>query len=144
MQDLAKEHHVQLETDLDPAIRTVSMDPRIIHQCLSNLVSNAIDACLFDENVNKQWQVSIRTVLGKDRRIHFIVADNGAGMNDEVKAKLFTSFFSTKGHRGTGLGLLVTRKSVEAHGGTVNVASTEGEGTTLEVVFPSTDAEIES
>jgi two-component system NtrC family sensor kinase len=143
MQGLAKEHQVKMEMDLDPAIQTVSMDPRIIHQCLSNLVSNAIDACLFDENVIKQWQVSIRTILGRDRRIHFIVADNGAGMNDEVKAKLFTSFFSTKGHRGTGLGLLVTRKSVEAHGGTVNVTSTEGKGTTFDVALPYRDAEIE-
>jgi two-component system NtrC family sensor kinase len=140
MQDLAKGHHVRLETDLDPAIASVCMDPIIIHQCLSNLVSNAIDACLFDENVNKSWYVSIKTVLEDNHTIRFIVTDNGAGMKAEVKSKLFTSFFSTKGHRGTGLGLLVTRKSVEAHNGRIDVSSSEGEGTIFTITLPFSDA----
>jgi signal transduction histidine kinase len=136
MQDLAKEHQVELNTDLDTAIGAVCMDPKIIHQCLSNLVSNAIDACLFDENVEKQWCVTIKTHRDGGRNILFSVIDNGAGMNEAVKSKLFTSFFSTKGHRGTGLGLLVTRKSVEAHGGTIDVISEEGKGTTFVVKLP--------
>jgi signal transduction histidine kinase len=57
-------------------------------------------------------------------------------MADEVKAKLFTSFFSTKGHQGTGLGLMVTRKLVEEHGGTVEVRSTLGQGTTFTMRLP--------
>ena len=136
MQDLAEAHQVRIETHLDSAIQTVCMDPRIIHQCLSNLVSNAIDACLFDENMDKQWYVAVTTVLDDDHHIRFLVADNGAGMTDEVQSKLFTSFFSTKGHRGTGIGLLVARKSVEAHGGTIAVFSTQGKGTTFTVKMP--------
>jgi signal transduction histidine kinase len=54
-------------------------------------------------------------------------------MDEEVIKKLFTSFFSTKGHRGTGLGLMVTRKLIEEHSGTIDVKSKPGKGTTVSV-----------
>jgi signal transduction histidine kinase len=69
--------------------------------------------------------------------IRFDVKDNGCGMSEEVRAKLFSSFFSTKGVKGTGLGLLVTAKLVEEHKGSIDVASTEGEGTTFSIRFPA-------
>ena len=53
-----------------------------------------------------------------------------------MRKKLFTSFFSTKGHRGTGLGLLVTRKAVEEHRGTIEVISEEGQGTVFTLRLP--------
>jgi PAS domain S-box-containing protein len=136
MSELAVEQQIDLTTRLDPAINTVVMDPRALHQCLANLISNAIDACLFDENMDKQWQVHIRTALESDNRIRIDVSDNGTGMSKGVQAKLFTSFFSTKGHRGTGLGLLVTHKSVEENGGTIEVTSEKGVGTTFTLHLP--------
>ncbi len=135
MQARAEEYQVELITDLSPNIGTVSMDPHTIHQCLTNLVSNAIDACLFDEGTTKHWRVSVQSIC-EVTNICIIVRDNGAGMSDEVQAKLFTSFFSTKGHRGTGLGLLVTRKSVEEHGGTIDMRSEEGKGTVFTLQLP--------
>jgi signal transduction histidine kinase len=57
-------------------------------------------------------------------------------MDQEVLQKLFTSFFSTKGHRGTGLGLMVTRKLIEEHQGRIEVASQLGQGTTFTVRLP--------
>jgi signal transduction histidine kinase len=57
-------------------------------------------------------------------------------MDEEVIKKLFTSFFSTKGHRGTGLGLMVTRKLIEEHRGTIDVESEPGKGTTVIVRLP--------
>jgi signal transduction histidine kinase len=57
-------------------------------------------------------------------------------MDQEVIKKLFTSFFSTKGHRGTGLGLMVTRKLIEEHNGTIDVKSEPGRGTTVIVRMP--------
>ena len=57
-------------------------------------------------------------------------------MDQEVVQKLFTSFFSTKGHRGTGLGLMVTRKLIEEHQGRIEVASQLGRGTTFIVRLP--------
>jgi len=76
------------------------------------------------------------TTLEDDNSIRFDVSDNGVGMSNEVRERLFTSFFSTKGHRGTGLGLMVTRKLVEEHGGRVDVISALGKGTTFTIHLP--------
>jgi signal transduction histidine kinase len=57
-------------------------------------------------------------------------------MSEDVLQKLFTSFFSTKGHRGTGLGLMVTRKRIEEHQGKIEVTSGLDEGTTFTVRLP--------
>ena len=136
MQDLATQHKIKIVLELDPRIGWVSIDPRTLHQCLTNLMSNAIDACLFDEAIDKQWKVIVRTRRSKPEEICFSVSDNGTGMDDEVKKKLFTSFFSTKGHRGTGLGLLVTRKLVEEHDGEIEVESEPGNGTIFNIRMP--------
>ncbi len=132
----AKENEIAVATDLDPGIGEEVMDPRTIHTALLNLASNAVDACIFDENTDKQWQVLLTTKREPDGLIRFTVSDNGSGMSQEVRQKLFTSFFSTKGHRGTGLGLLVTRKLIEEHGGTIDVDSAPGQGTVFTVRLP--------
>jgi signal transduction histidine kinase len=122
--------------EFDDAIGEVVMDPDTIHEALLNLMSNAVDACLFDENMNKNWQVGLKTAKETGNIIRFEVCDNGAGMDKEVLKKLFTSFFSTKGHRGTGLGLMVTRKLIEEHNGAIDVNSRAGEGTVFTVRLP--------
>ena len=112
------------------------MDPRAIHRALLNLVSNAIDACIFHEDVNKNWQIHIKTANEKGNIIRFEVQDNGCGMSQETRDNLFNSSFSTKGDRGTGLGLAVTRKLVEEHKGMIDVASQLGKGTTFTIRLP--------
>ena len=136
VQDYAEKHRVEILLDLDAGIGAVSIDPRTLHQCLTNLISNAIDACLFDENTDKNWQVRVCTKQDANDRICLSVSDNGTGIAPEIKNKLFSSFFSTKGHRGTGLGLLVTQKLVEEHGGTIELASELGKGTTFTIQLP--------
>ena len=136
LQDKALENKVEIITQFDGAIGEVSMDPDIIHESLLNLMSNAVDACLFDENMDKTWQVGLKTTQEEGNIIKFEVSDNGAGMDKEVLKQLFTSFFSTKGHRGTGLGLMVTRKLIEEHGGTITVNSRLGEGTVFTIRLP--------
>jgi PAS domain S-box-containing protein len=136
MQSRADEHQIHLITELDLSIGSVIMDPHTIHQCLSNLISNAIDACLFDQDTSKQWRVIIQSALEDTRHIRINIIDNGMGMSEAVHKKLFTSFFSTKGHRGTGLGLLVTRKAVLEHGGVIEVESEQGLGTTFTLQLP--------
>ena len=100
-----------------------------------NLISNAIDACVYDEDTSKAWEVKVKSKLETDtdseENIVFEISDNGCGMTDEVKAKLFTKFFSTKAGRGTGLGLLITEKIVQEHGGEISVESEVGQGTTF-------------
>lgn len=136
MQNLAAENQVALVTELDPSIGSVVMDPHTIHQCLTNLISNAIDACLFDQDMSKKWRITVQSACQDGKFIRISVCDNGTGMSPAVRKKLFTSFFSTKGHRGTGLGLLVTRKAVEEHGGTIEVTSEEGRGTAFTLWLP--------
>jgi signal transduction histidine kinase len=136
MDELAQEQQIRMTRQLDPSIGTVVIDPRALHQCLANLVSNAVDACLFDENTNKQWRVHIESTLEAHNLIRIDVSDNGAGMSKAVQDKIFSSFFTTKGHRGTGLGLLVTQKSVEENGGTIQVTSETGVGTTFTLQWP--------
>jgi signal transduction histidine kinase len=64
------------------------------------------------------------------------VADNGCGMDYEVKRKVFTTFFTTKGLGGSGIGLLMTKKIVHEHGGTINLKSKPGKGTTFSIRLP--------
>ncbi|MCJ7540117.1 MAG: ATP-binding protein, partial [Desulfobacterales bacterium] len=136
VQDKAQENSVKIITEFDNTIGEVSMDPNTIHEVLLNLMSNAVDACLFDENMDKKWQVRLVTTKEKGNLIKFDVIDNGAGMDEDVTKKLFTSFFSTKGHRGTGLGLMVTRKLIEEHEGDISVDSQPGKGTTFSFYLP--------
>ncbi len=134
---VARDHDVTMVKQFSDQIVPVVMDPRTVHRCLMNLVTNAIDACIFDPDVDKDHQVAVATEREDTGTIRFDVTDNGCGMSEEVRAKLFSSFFSTKGVKGTGLGLLVTAKLVEEHKGTIDVTSTEGEGTTFSVRFPA-------
>ncbi len=136
LQDKARQNNVKLVKDFDDAIGEVLMDPNSVHEVLLNLMSNAVDACLFDEDTSKNFRVDLKTALEKDNVIRFEISDNGVGMDEEVIQKLFTSFFSTKGHRGTGLGLMVTRKLIEEHNGTINVNSKPGNGSTVIVRIP--------
>ena len=134
--DLAKkEYKVKLFKDLDPSIDQCYMDPTGTHRCLLNLVTNAVDACTLESDEDKDFAIVIRTRKEEDV-IRFDVIDNGSGMTEEVQEKLFERFFSTKGPKGTGLGLLVTRKIVDEQGGTISFESAPGEGTTFTIRFP--------
>ncbi len=139
IEESAKEYDIEIIKGFDQSMGEVLLDPKGIHRCLLNLVSNARDACIFDSNEEKKWVVQVRTILENDGTVRFEVSDNGCGMDEEVKKKLFTSFFSTKGGRGTGLGLLNTQKIVQEHGGTITVNSQPGKGSTFTIRLPYRD-----
>jgi signal transduction histidine kinase len=135
----AGEHDVEIILDLDPSLQKVVLDPRGIQRCLQTLVSNAIDACIFDASEGKRWMVHVRTMREDNRMIGFEVSDNGCGMDEEIKGHLFRSFFTTKEGRGTGLGLLNTQKIVKQHGGTIVIDSEPGKGSTFTIRLPFRD-----
>lgn len=125
---------ISLVADLQENIPSAYMDEQGIHTCLTNLVSNALDACEISDKSGRQVTIASRN---RDGLLTFEVSDDGTGMDYEVKKNVFTSFFSTKGSdRGTGLGLLTTRKIVQQHGGTVSFESTEGVGSLFRLEFP--------
>ncbi|NVM22949.1 MAG: response regulator [Desulfobacterales bacterium] len=137
LKNYAKVHRVELKKILDPNLKDAYLDKDGIHRVLLNLVSNAIDACIYDTAASKAWEVTVETRLETDddpgETILFKVTDNGCGMTDQVKAKLFTRFFSTKAGRGTGLGILNTQKIIHEHGGKISVKSKAGQGSTFSV-----------
>jgi signal transduction histidine kinase len=111
-------------------IRPANMDREDMLTCLENLVSNALDACRVSDE--EDHTVSIK-VDEKDDVVIYEVADNGCGMDYEVKKKVFTTFFTTKGMGGTGLGLLVTKKIIQEHGGKISVDSAPGKGSVFRI-----------
>ncbi len=124
---------VQVTFEPDRTLEPVEVDPTGIRRSVLNLAMNAVDAC-----ANKGGSVTVATESPRDGFVRVMVRDTGCGMSDETRAKLFTMFFSTKRSKGTGLGLPVSKKIVEEHGGRIEVASQEGEGTTFTVCLPPT------
>ena len=136
MESKAKENDVTLIRSLDKEIGEVYLDPKGIHGSLLNLVSNAIDACIFDPDTEKDWQVKVEAHADREGGVIYDVVDNGCGMDQEVKDRIFTEFFSTKGNRGTGLGLLVSQKIIHEHKGSMDVESQPGKGTRFSIRLP--------
>jgi signal transduction histidine kinase len=131
--DSANQAGIKLIPRLDSNLVPASLDPDGIHTCLTNLVSNALDACVMSEKKNPQIVLSTRQ---ENDTLIFEVSDNGMGMDYNIKQKLFTTFFTTKGGGGTGLGLLTTRKIVQEHGGAIDFESEEGKGSVFRLCFP--------
>ena len=130
--EIAAKSGIELRPEFNDNIRPAPLDKKGIHTCLTNLVSNAMDACLMSER--RGSLVNIK-VLEKGNKLTFEVSDNGSGIDYEIKKKIFTTFFTTKGGAGTGLGLLTTRKIVEEHGGKITVISEKGKGANFKIEF---------
>ncbi|MFW5864009.1 MAG: ATP-binding protein [bacterium] len=132
--DTAVERGVALLPETQRSIPNIPLDYDRMYDALLNLISNAIDAIPLDK---KDGLVLIKTRLSDDQRYIFVdIIDNGMGIDHETQGKIFNLFFSTKGGKGTGIGLSVTRKVIEKHGGRIDVESEEGKGTTFTLRMP--------
>ncbi len=130
--DLAQQHHIELVAEANE-VSPAYLDPEGIHDCLANLISNAIDACRMSEK--EACRVAIRC-MEENGSLVFEVEDTGCGMDYETKQRVFTTFFTTKGEGGTGIGLLTTRRIVQEHGGAITMESTPGKGSIFRLIFP--------
>jgi signal transduction histidine kinase len=114
---------------------TLMFDPEALHRSILNVITNAIDAC--DET--EEGRVIVTARYDDEAKIaQIVVEDNGGGIAPDDIETIFTVFVSRKGGRGTGLGLSVTRKILEEHGGQVRVESTLGKGSRFTLELPAT------
>jgi signal transduction histidine kinase/pSer/pThr/pTyr-binding forkhead associated (FHA) protein len=113
---------------------TLMFDPEALHRAILNVVTNALDACEEREDgrviVSSRYDEALKIA-------HIVVEDNGAGIAPDDLEAIFTVFISRKGGRGTGLGLPVTRKILEEHGGQIHVDSTVGQGSRFTLELPA-------
>jgi len=122
---------IKISKTVESNVKSISADPRLLHQVMMNLITNASDALSGREN----RKISIR-VLKHDGLIAIIVEDNGCGMSKEAQANLFKPFFTTK-NRGTGLGLMITLKMVTLMKGNMEIKSVKDKGTRVTVILPA-------
>ena len=133
MEEAFQEKGIRLEDRLDPNLPPVQADPNQMEQVLLNLFKNALEAT--------EDQGAIRVSSGvEDGEVWFAVQDTGKGMSEDVQAKIFHPFYTTK-HKGTGLGLAVINKIVTDHHGTITVDSVAGSGSTFTVRLPKNGAD---
>ncbi len=100
-----------------------------LRELLTNLIMNGVDA------MPGGGTLSIRSMQKEDKVI-LEVSDTGTGMSEEVRRRCFEPFFSTKGERGTGLGLAMVYGIIKRHNGTIEIESELGKGTTFRVILP--------
>lgn len=124
---------VEARLDCPVALPRVLADPVQLYQALLNLVVNAIDA--MEGNPPESPRTLAIAAEGEDGGVRIRVTDSGHGADDETLARMAQTFHTTKA-RGTGLGLLVTRSLVEAHGGRLDVARNAGRGLTFTIHLP--------
>jgi PAS domain S-box-containing protein len=130
-------HRARLERDV-PAVPPVSASPARLAQVFVNLLVNAAQAIREGDAQSNVIRVSAREEPG--RRVAVEVSDTGAGIPAAVLPRIFEPFFTTKAPQvGTGLGLSICRNIVEGVGGTIEVRSQPGRGTTFRVVLPAAD-----
>jgi signal transduction histidine kinase len=138
MQARAAECQVEMQYRPAPDMPESTFDPEGLHRAVLNIVTNAIDAVEGADHAT----VLIETGWERDRdQLWVAIADNGPGIADDQLPRIFNVFESTKGARGTGLGLPVSQKIVREHGGDITVASQLGEGSRFTLAFPRHDEE---
>ena len=129
-----KAANIEFITDFSSATGNLSIDPEIIRAGLINILENAMEACIEDtRDIRHTIRFSTRV---DEAHVYFDISDNGPGIDRAEAGKIFQLFNSTKGKRGTGIGLFVTRKAILKHGGAIEVDSDSGEGATFCIALP--------
>ncbi|MBV9494521.1 MAG: PAS domain-containing protein [Acidobacteria bacterium] len=120
---------VTIETTLDENLPPVAAHAGELREVFVNLLSNAVEA------MDGNGKISIISSLSREG-VRVAVRDFGPGMSDEVQKKIFRPLFTTKGTRGTGLGLSTSYSTIRRFGGTITFQSTSGKGTAFYVSLP--------
>ncbi|RKX21871.1 MAG: hypothetical protein DRP51_03445 [Candidatus Zixiibacteriota bacterium] len=134
----AENKGITLELNISPALPGVMCDARMIHSVIMDIVSNALDACLWKNYDDREKPLVSMTAYPTEENEEFVIEikDNGCGMTEEVKSNIFTPFFSTKSRAGTGLGLSIASRMIGVHGGRIEVESEPNRGSLFKIVLP--------
>jgi signal transduction histidine kinase len=135
MKSRAQDENVELAWEAAATMPTLMFDPEAMHRAVLNVVTNAVDACLERDT----RRVEVATLYDhKERMARVRVVDTGSGIEKEDLERIFGVFVSHKGGRGTGLGLPVSQKILQEHGGRIRVESRPDQGSTFTIEFPAT------
>ena len=122
---------IQLQTDLAPGLPQIAGLESEIRDAITNLILNAVDA------MPQGGVLTLRTRAVTPERVQVEVVDSGVGMDETTRARCLEPFFTTKGERGTGLGLPMVYGMVERHNGELQIDSELGKGTRIRLQFPA-------
>ena len=130
-----KDKKINFECSFEKNLGNLKIDNKSLVPAIVNLLENAVDACIDDINQNKKHKVEF---FAKIENKNFIlqIKDNGTGMNKDTQNNMFTLFFSSKGHRGTGFGLFIAKQTIEQHFGEIDVSSKIGSGSIFTIKLP--------
>lgn len=128
------QHGIVFERRVPADLGQFEVDSAVMRSALLNILENAIEAVL--ANPQEKNPCVTFSVRGDHRHIRFHVADTGIGMDRETREQLFTLFFSSKGHAGTGLGMFISNRIVRQHGGYIEVDSAPRDGSRFNILVP--------
>jgi signal transduction histidine kinase/ActR/RegA family two-component response regulator len=126
---------VDLKTDLDEALPDIMGAEHEIRDALTNLIFNAVDAMPSGGRLTVRTRQS-GSADGTDR-VSIDVSDTGIGMDEDTRRRCLEPFFTTKGERGTGLGLAMVYGMIQRHSAELDIESAAGRGTTVRLGFPA-------
>ncbi len=122
---------IEMHTELCPELPAIMGADNELREALTNLVFNAVDA------MPNGGPLTLRTQFAPDRGIVLVeVIDSGIGMDEATRRRCLEPFFTTKGERGTGLGLAMVYGTIQRHSADIEIESTLGRGTTMRMSFP--------
>jgi PAS domain S-box-containing protein len=130
VRDLANRQSVSMRATLEPGLPTTTGDRVQLHQVLMNLMLNGIEAM-----TEEKGELSISSQTTDDGQLLISVSDSGSGLPVQEPERVFDAFFTTKAH-GTGMGLTISRRIIESHGGRLRASANAGRGTTFQFTLP--------
>jgi signal transduction histidine kinase len=130
LRDTAHRHSVSIRSEVDPALPATSADRVQLQQVLMNLMLNGIEAMK-----DQSGDLNVTSTRTEDGKLLVVVSDSGIGLPEAGPERIFDAFFTTKAG-GTGMGLAISRRIIESHGGHLWASANAGRGATFQFTLP--------
>jgi signal transduction histidine kinase len=134
----AAKHGIALKSQVPQGLDPIYIDSESLYRCMVNLIQNAIEAFQEESARASGREIVVEVRPAPKGGVLYIIRDNGPGIDTDTQQHIFKGFFSTKGTAGTGIGLMMTKRVVEHHGGRIELDSGRGAGTSFTLYLPAT------